>query len=275
MRLSFRSAILVVTAALLVTANQASAQYRRFNTDSRATGETYHVEFAAGLWNPEPEMKVSSEALGIIGSQIDGVNDLGMSKTMFKEFRLVLRPAKKHKFRLDYVPISYSAETILKRTIVFNGVAYNIGLPVNSSLDWKMLHVGYEYDIIYRDRGFVGLIMQLKYTDVEVNLKNPINTDYTHVQAPIPALGAIARAYPFANLGITGEVTGFKWPSSVDKENRYDGQYIDFDIYATLNITNNFGVQGGYRSQTVDYRVKLDTGNFSLKGPYLMGVARF
>jgi hypothetical protein len=275
MRLSIRSVFWLAVVVLAVSAAPASAQYRRFATNTRATGETYHVEFGVGLWSPEPNMVVSSEALGLIGSQIDAVNDLGMQKGTFKEFRLVLRPAKKHKFLLDYIPVSYSAESTLKRSIVFNGVVYNVGLPVNSSLTWKMLHFGYEYDFIYRDRGFVGLILQGKYTDVEVNLRNPLNSDYAHVRAPIPAIGGIVRVYPFANVGLTGQVTGFKLPTSVDAQNRYDGKYIDFDLYATLNFTDKVGVQGGYRSQTVDYRVRADTGNFELKGPYIMGIARF
>jgi hypothetical protein len=77
------------------------------------------------------------------------------------------------------------------------------------------------------------------------------------------------------NISITGEVTGFKLPASVDKANRYDGKYVDFNIYGTVNLTGNFGAQVGYRSMDVMYRVKTDTGNFTLKGLYFGGVARF
>ncbi|HEY3384052.1 MAG TPA: hypothetical protein VGK32_19990 [Vicinamibacterales bacterium] len=275
MRLITRVLVFLSVVAVVFGASSASAQYRKAPINEPATGETYHVEFGVGLISPTPEMLVSSESLGIIGDQIDGVNDLGMSKTTFKEFRLVLRPFKKHKFRFGYIPINYSAEAILKRRIVFNGIAYNVGMPVNSSLDWKAMRFGYEYDFIYRDRGFVGLILEAKYTDVEVNLASPVDSEYARVRAPIPTIGGIVRVYPVANVAITGEVTGFKLPTSVDKANRYDGRYVDFDIYGTLNFTNNVGVQGGYRSLDVSYRVKTDTGSFKLSGPYIMGVARF
>jgi hypothetical protein len=275
MRLTIRVILsfLFVTAA--IGASTASAQYKRYTPGRLPTGETWHVEFGAGLWSPSPEMAVSSEQLGLIGSRIDAVDDLGMTKSTFKEIRLVLRPAKKHKFRFSYIPISYSAETTLKRTIVFNGQSYALGVPVNSELDWKAYRFGYEYDFVYRTWGFVGFILDAKYTDVNVTLASPVDTEFAHARAPIPTVGGIFRVYPLANVSFTGELTGFKLPTSVDKENRYDGKYYDLDLYGTLNFSDNFGVQGGYRSLTVGYRVKNDTGDFVLKGLYIMGVARF
>ena len=55
---------------------------------------------------------------------------------------------------------------------------------------------------------------------------------------------------------------------------------LDLDIYGTLNFTNNFGVQGGYRSFDLGYTVKdnnitTDAGSFVLKGLYVGAVARF
>ena len=267
-------------AALLVVPATVNAQYKKYtptNSSDRATGERYHIELSAGFWNPAPSLVISSEQLGLIGTNIDAMNDLGMTQAKFKEFRIVLRPAKKHKFTLDYIPISYSADAHpVPRRIVFNGIAYNIGLPVTSSLDWGFYNISYEYDFIYRSRGYFGMVLQAKYTDVEVQLQSPINKpEYAHARAPIPAIGATARVYPVANLSITGTFTGFKLPESIDKERRYSAKYLDFDVYGTFNLTNNFGVQGGYRALTVNYRAKSDTGDMQLKGPYFGAVVRF
>lgn len=264
--------VILVTAAF---ASPAGAQYRKFNASHRATGETWHVEFGVGMWKPPPDMVVSSEALGIIGSTISAQDDLGMTSALVKELHLVLRPAKKHKFRFGYIPISYAAETIMTRTVVYNGQSFTIGLPIKSSVEWTAWNFGYEYDFVYRDRGFVGLILEAKYTDVTVTLANPFTTEFGRVRAPIPTVGGIARVYPVSNMALTAEVTGIKLPTSVDKQGRYDGKYIDFNVYGTLNFTDNFGVQGGYRSLTVSYRMEKDTGDFVLKGPYIMGVVRY
>src|SRR5262245_28368456 len=81
-----------------------------------ATGEKYNVEVSYGLWNPTPEFEISSESLGIPGTVIDLVEDFGFEKKRLGDFRVTLRPAKKHKFRLGYVPIKYDVEGhILRR----------------------------------------------------------------------------------------------------------------------------------------------------------------
>jgi hypothetical protein len=75
------------------------------------------------------------------------------------------------------------------------------------------------------------------------------------------------------NISITGEVSAFKIPDSIDS--RYNAHYIDFDLYGTLNFTNYIGVKGGYRSTNVGYLIKADTGALNLKGLYFGAVVRY
>ena len=99
------------------------------------------------------------------------MNDLGIEKTWFKQLRIVLRPAKKHKFRFEYTPITYDAVGTLPTNIVFNGILFPVTFPVTTNLQWKAYRFGYEYDFVSRDRGFVGLILEAKYTDVQATLE--------------------------------------------------------------------------------------------------------
>jgi hypothetical protein len=272
-----RLAVGICLSATLAAAT-AQAQYTQDSANRPATGERYHIEASYGLWNPTPTLLVSSEALGIVGNTVDGVADLGMEKTRFRELRVTLRPGRKHKLRFQYIPILYEAEQPrLQRDIVFNGIEYSVGIPVNSSLDWKAYRFSYEYDFLYRDRWFVGFVLDAKYTDVRVDLNSPVlpDPDYAEARAPIPAIGAIGRVYPIHNLSVTAELTGFKMPVSVGEDNKYDGSYVDLDIYGTFNLTNNFGVQAGWRSIDLSYKIENDTGDMTLKGLYFMGVARF
>ncbi len=262
-------------ALLLAAAVPSSAQYQKYNANTRATGETYHVELSFGFGEPPPDIVVSSKALGIIGSEISAQDDLGMEKQWQWGFNLVLRPAKKHKFRFSYGPINYSAETIMQRTVIFNGQAFQVGLPVNSEIKWSAYRFGYEYDFVYRDRGFVGLVLDVKYSDVEVTLKNPFTVEWVKVKAPIPTIGGIARVYPVANISITGEFTAFKLPTSEGVLKGYDGKWYDLDIYGTVNFTDHVGVQGGYHSVQVSFRKDQDYGDLKLNGPYFRGVVRF
>ena len=75
------------------------------------------------------------------------------------------------------------------------------------------------------------------------------------------------------NISITGEFSFFKIPGGIDKD--YGGNYYDFDLYGTVNFTNNIGAQVGYRSFDASYKVNRDTGSLKLKGLYFGVVTRF
>jgi hypothetical protein len=251
----------------------ASAQFGVRQVADPATGETYRVEIGGGFWNPTPQIIISSESLGIPGDDIDFVSDLGIERKRFRELRVVLRPGRKHKLRLGYLPMKYEADTTLRRTIVFNGIRYPIGIPVTAALQWKAWRFGYEYDVIYRSRGFFGIIAEAKYTDIQISLDSPVAAEFTSAKAPIPAVGGIGRVYVVPNISATLEITGFKLPERVDENFR--GRYLDGDLYGTVNFADSFGVQLGYRSLDVMYRVEEDAGDLTLKGVYFTGVVRF
>jgi hypothetical protein len=267
-------------AALLLTlAAPAEAQYKPRPVEDPATGETFHIEGGASFWNPSSNLVVESAGSGALsgigGTAIDAKRDLGFVDKHFPEFDLIVRPAPAHKFRLQYVPISFQASSIVTRDIVFNGQRYRIGIPVESTLNWKALRFGYEYDFVRKNRGFAGVIVEGKYTDVQVQLASPSFgiTEYAEARAPIPALGGIGRVYVVPNISITGEFTAFKLPDSIDSN--YAAHYYDLDIYGTVNLTNNIGFKGGYRSLDLGYVVKQDNGAFEMKGIYFGVVARY
>ncbi len=118
---------------------------------------------------------------------------------------MVLRPGTKHKFRFEYTPIKYEAEGTINRTVVFNGITFPISLPVASQLTWRAYRFGYEWDFLYKDRGFLGVVLEAKYTDIEATLTNVIDTEFVRARGPIPAIGVIGRGYVTSNISITGE----------------------------------------------------------------------
>ena len=275
MRIRVAVAVVVVL-TVGMAARPAQAQYRPKSTSDRATGETYHVEIAGDFWNPTPDIMIRSDALGIKSDLIDFVNDLGIEKTKFHQIKVVLRPSTKSKFRFEYTPITYEADTTIHRELIFNGIRYTLALPVHTELEWKAYRFGYEYDFLYKDRGFFGVLFDLKYTDVNAQLVNVINTEFAEAKAPIPAIGAIGRVYVAPNISITGEFSGFPngIVSRIDENS--DGHYFDLDIYGTVNFTDHAGAQVGYRSFNVFYKVNgEDQGDLKLNGLYFGGVVRF
>jgi len=266
-------ALFAAGAALLVAASPALAQFKPRPLNDPATGELFHIEADAGFWNPTATMTISSESLGIPGSVIDLKNDLGVTDQRFPALNLQLRPARSHHFRLQYIPIAFEGSTRIQRDVIFNGIRYSFNTPVNSSMDWKAWRFGYQYDFLVKNRGFAGFIMEAKYTDVRVELDSQFAQEFAHARAPIPALGGIGRFYVVPNISITGEVTGFKIPDSVDS--RYNAHYVDVDVYGTVNFTNNVGVKAGYRTLDLGYLIKNDQGSFVLKGLYFGAVLRY
>lgn len=263
----------VVVAAVLsiVGAAPAAAQFRP--AAPPAVGEDYHVEVSYGWWDADPSLIINSESLGIVGTDVDLVDDLAIEKKRLGKLNIVLRPGTKHKFRIEYLPIKYEAETVIRREFVFNGQRYRVGLPVSTNADFKTYRFGYEYDFVYRSRGFAGVLFDVKYTDVKVELLSPIGAEFTTAVAPIPTIGFVGRGYVARNVAIGGEVSFFKIPDNLSED--YEGDYTDFDIYGTVNFTNNVGATVGFRSIDAFYKVDNDTGALKFKGLYFAGVVRF
>jgi len=264
--------------ALLGVTSPARAQFQpRPLPDDEVVGENYHVEGAFGLWSPAPQISISSESLGILGTTIDFGNDLGLQSHSFPEFHFELRGGK-HKLRIQAIPISYQQSATLTRNIVFNGQLYSIGIPVTSSVDWRAWRFGYEYDALRRDRYYAGVVVDFKYSDVYATLTSPLTSEFVQAQAPIPAIGGAGRVYVLRNLAIYGEFTGASlgWlPPPIVKNNQ--GHYWDYDIYGTWNFTNAIGVQVGYRSLDLGYIVNQDrdSGSLTLRGLFFGVVARY
>lgn len=270
----FLTCVLAIVALSAAAPETAEAQYSVPRTSDRSIGETYWVEVMGGLWNPAPRGVIQSEQFGITPERLDFIDDLGYEKKRFKDFRFVVRPGRKHKLRVQYTPVSYTSETVFERTIVFNGQRYDVGLPVSTQFDWKVWRFGYEWDFVSREKFFVGLILEAKYTQVEAELDSPVHDEpeFTRARGPVPAIGGIARVYVLPNAAITFELSGIKTPLIDEK---YEAKYIDWELYGTFNVTNNFGVTAGYRVMDVMFLADRDGGEMTLKGPYFGGIVRF
>lgn len=267
------SAVLLVTVVVSLCSVTAEAQDAPPAKTDRLIGEVYWVEGAFDFWLPSPNMLIQSESLGIVGTQIDAVADLGIERTRFRQLDLILRPGKKHKFYLSHTPIKYEASSEISRRLVFNGIAFQVGLPVETTLQWSAWRFGYEYDFLYMKRGFVGAMFEAKYTDVEINLTSLVAREYAKATAPVPAIGGIGRAYLAPNVAVTFEVTGIGLPSKIAED--VEASYIEYDLYGTFNINRYVGARVGFRTLDVHYKIDFDQGDFKLKGPYFGVVARF
>lgn len=268
------SSIALAAISLALLASPAYAQYgaKPIGGSPEPIGENYHVEAQFGFWGPTPDIVVSSSALGRIGSTISAVDDLGIEKGQHADLRFVLKPGRKHKFRINYLPLSWTADKVVTRDIEFNAQLFRVSLPVQSEVKWNEWSFGYEYDFVSNNRGFGGLFVDVKYPTVDVTLTSlAVGTEFTRARAPIPTIGGVGRIYATPQVAVNFELTLLKIPQIED----YKASFIDWDLAGVFNVNNNFGVRAGYRSLNVNYTFELDTGDMKLRGLYFAGVARF
>lgn len=256
-------------------AQSAEAQYRP-RTSGPAIGEDYHIEASYNWWNAEPSLIVNSESLGILGTDVDLIADLGIQQKRLGVFDLVLKPGKKHRLKYQHLPIEYSTDAFpVQRSFVFNGQRYDVGLPVTTTAKFSTDSFAYEYDFLYFSRGFIGANINVKLTNIDVDLQSPIGNEFFKQTAPIPAFGFSGRGYVTPNLAIDGTFTFFRIPESLEEQLDGDGSYNDFDLHATYNVNKYVGAQLGWRKTTVFYTTESDTGDLKFKGLYFGGVVRY
>jgi hypothetical protein len=242
------------------------------NDDKAGVGERYWVEFTATWWQPDLTGFVGSDRLGLAGTSIDFLTDLGFDSVRQNDIRFVLRPAKKHKLRVQYTPASFTGQNVLTREVTFAGLVYPISLPIESRLSWNVLRVGYEWDFFYRPRGFVGLIVETGITELEAGLDSFLASGEVTGSAPLVAFGLAGRVYPVKHLAIHLEGTGLKL---TDLEPNHFFQTMSLDMSATYNITRNFGVSGGWRRSNTELRIDEDRGKLDFSGIWFGGVVRY
>ena len=122
------------------------------------------------------------------------------------------------------------------------------------------------------DKGFVGVIADLKYNHLTASIDSPVltSTAETDQKAPVPTIGVAFRAFPVDMLSIGGEFSGLKI-----NRGDFDAKFFDLNVDGTIYFGKYLGVQGGYRAVTVDYVIDDDIGDLKLKGPWLGGLVRF
>ena len=236
-----------------------------------AHAQGHVVELGVMFWKPSPELMLSTDTLVGAGvDQVDFVQEFGIEDKYFPEFRAAL--GRTHKFRASFVTFSYDEEAVITRTIRFQGRTFNIGVPATADIKWNLYKFGYEWDFVSRERGFFGVIADLKYNKVEASIDSPALTSAatTDTTAPVPTIGVVGRGYVAPTVSITGEFSGL----SITRD-EFEGKFWDFDLYGTVTFGRNVGVQGGYRSVVVDYLVDEDSGDLKMKGPYFGAVVRF
>jgi hypothetical protein len=272
--------LLIVMLGALLLADRAEAQFRVANP---APGENFTVEVGLMLWTPSPELMFQTGALAALpSSDVDFVREFAIESDRFRDFRSVIKLARKHKLRFSQVRMKYDEQAILQRMLSFGGITIPVSVPASAQLEWNLWRLGYEWDFVAADRGFLGLVTEVKTNKMTAVVSaEGYGSESTEVSAPVANVGLIMRAYPHRNFAITTEFTGFNIPGFIGNRIKnavnsdFEAKMFEVDLYGTLNFGRHVGLQFGYRKVSVEYAVDDDSGTAKMGGGYFGGLLRF
>jgi hypothetical protein len=137
---------------------------------------------------------------------IDLQKDLGFNSYSTGAGKIDWKFTHKNHFYLVGVAFNSSRQVVLYRTITFKNETFEAGLTTQSKLSSPMYAPGYQYDIIRRKRGHLGLAVQCNLFDAHASISAAaqVTGDGVHhaavsasasLLAPIPVAGPEVRYY--------------------------------------------------------------------------------
>jgi hypothetical protein len=183
---------------------------------------------------------------------IDLQKDLGFNNYSSFAGKLDWKFTHKNHLYLVGIPFNSSRETVLSRTINFQGQTFEVGLTTQSRLNSPMIGLGYQYDIIRCKRGHIGLGLQINVFDSRASIKaaaqstaDGVHHDAVYASAsliaPIPVAGPEFRLYltNSPRLFVEGNLYGMYFFGY--------GNYVSSAGTLGLTVTKHLSLNAGYQ----------------------------
>ena len=233
-------------------------------------GMALEVGVRGYYWLPTLNGDIKVDGNGITGTTLDLENDLGLDDEYYPVIEFFAGIGNHH-LSLSYYKAEYDGSKVLTKTITFNGKTFNASDLINTSLEYNVYDIVYQYDILDLENilaGFsIGLVGKLKVIDGSVEIKSSALSTSDDFTAPIPLVGANLHLGILANLleaRLLGTGVGY-------------GNGSMFDIQADLSITPFplVDIHGGYRLFFIDVDAGDVEFNYNTSGPYMAVTVSF
>jgi len=249
----FLLAILVLASLLLFTSHAANAI----------------VDVEARYWFTNLDANIETSSGTVAGTDLNLVSDLGIDDhESFPEGRITLEFGHT-RLRYAYMPLSWSGNTTISRNLSFAGKTFPLSTQVSTDVQFDYHRFSYEYDFIDKLNNRFGIIVEVKYLDGRVNLKDAAFglDESTRLQIPIPAVGVGGElAIPFL-ANIRAEITAMGLGSLA--------YVIDGEANIGFKPLPFVNVSAGYRYLKFHFDRDSDTGGVTLRGPFVTISANF
>jgi hypothetical protein len=183
-------------------------------------------------------------------SYFDINKDFGFGSYSTFSGRIDWHYAHKHHFVLSITPNYESKSATATRVITFQGQTFDVGAQVAAKVDALNIAPGYEYDIIRRDHGFLGLEVDFNLirTYASLGLAGSVNGaggsvfGSKTIWAPLPAAGPVFRWYPLHDsnrVSFDGSVRGMPFFGY--------GNFIAARGAVDIGLTPHLALRAGYQ----------------------------
>jgi hypothetical protein len=264
-----------ILATLLLLAMIAPSLYGQTDSDF----DSYKVRID-GFWfysNPTGTFQDATT-----GDTINLHKDFGFNSYSTFTGKLDWKFTRKNHLYIVGAPFDQSRQAVLQRTIVFQGQTFDVGVVTKANLSAPLIAPGYQYDIIRRKRGHLGLAIQFDlfnssaslFAAAQVNNNNQAISAKKSLLAPIPVAGPQFRFYltNSPRLFVEGNVLGMYFFGYGNFVSTAD----DIGVRLSKHLSVNAGYQLGSRLN-VNADLKKDRLGLSLtqKGPIVGMEASF
>ena len=191
-----RSGMLAAALALLVIAPWEAAPAREAQPwRGWPLGERWSLSIGAFFAQLDTSVSAAS-ASDPLGATIKFERDLGLDDSIARPVLSVgWRFAKRHKLRLKYFDLDRSGNTISNVNIRFGDADIEVGLPVESFFDVKVLEGFYTYSLVFTEKVDLSLGLGLSLQDMDFGIRAEdgqiIESESVSLTAPLPTLHAI------------------------------------------------------------------------------------
>jgi len=164
--------------------------------------DQYKLRFTGSFYYSKPSGSLQGQSSEV---PIDFQKDLGFKSYSTFDSKADWKFTHKNHFYITFSRLNDSHQTTLERDITFRGQTFAANLVTNSQLNTDFVSAGYQYDIIRRKRGHLGIGLQVDIFKISANISAPaqIINGVQHpaisasgsLLAPIPVAGPQFRVY--------------------------------------------------------------------------------
>jgi|SRR5580692_1904877 hypothetical protein len=234
--------ILLAMIMLLLTMGMAAPGYA--NDDDL---DNYKFRINAEWWFSQPG---GYFGLASSNNYIDFHRDFGFGSYSTFTGKADWHFKHKHHFLFAASPVNSTKTTTISRVIMFQGQTYDLGAQVSTKIQSLVLAPGYQYDIIRRNHGFLGVEVDFNFLQTKASLTGEgtvngitgIRSSSKSFFAPLPIFGPVFRWYPLHDsnrLSIDGSVRGMPFFGY--------GNFVTAKGTVGVGITEHLAVRAGYQ----------------------------